>query len=356
MAEKVTWEKIVELARQVSEDIEALSFEKIKEHGIWFDKYVTSCSKESTYRAKARWLGIKKGEKEYRVEEKFYKKIIGVISEGRAKTPLTGDSATVLCYRISEMEKCSVEEICDTLITLGLFPKGTMPKQNILDELKDDVAKKENLAPVQIKEGISSDQDNHDLREKSGDEAELPEDNVENTKQIHLNISQYTDNDNIIEVTEEDLKTFVIGFIEAMSYKIEAFYPREHSSCSELISIFLDESCVDEFSIFHQDIKPWEFVRVSYFASGTVDEEIQQEIERIHKLEKHPKAFAIIACATDEIFKYVKENVICDRQKSIMILCREHPDEAHIRLRGDKKSDEKRFEFLKPDSKKYIYI
>ncbi len=344
MAEKVTWESLVKLAEGIRERTDKeLTDEEIIENKRKFDKYVEYRSGEPDMAGRVRWLDV---------DSSSYRRIVMGEKEKRRRT---SPDVTKIFYKISETEKCSAEEVCDTLTALGVFSEKTVVDLDLLDKLKgDNSGVTENLNSGNIKENVTISQEGLELSVESN---KCLEDSIEDTaKDVQPDIPQCTSIDNALDITEEDLKTFVIGFIESMSYKIEESYPREHSSCSELYSICLDESCIDELSFFHQDIKPWEFVRVTYFTSSTVDEEIQQEIERIHKLEKRPKAFVIIACATDEMFKYVKENIGCDRQKSIMILCWEHADEAHICLRRDKKSDERKFEFSKSDSKKYIYI
>lgn len=371
MAEKVTWESLVKLAETIRKRTDKkLTDGEIKENKIKFDKYVEYRSGEPDMAGRVRWLDV---------DPSFYRRLVMGKEEKRRRT---SPDVTKIFYKISKTEKCPAEEVCDTLTTLGVFSEKTVVDLNLLDKLKgDNSGVTENLNSGNIKENVSMSQEGLELPEKctndmepiknsgvdenrQGNNVELSverdkclEDSIEDTaKDVQPDIPQCTSTDNALEITEEDLKTFVIGFIESMSYKIEALYLREHSSCSELYSICLDESCIDELTIFHKDINPRELVLVTYFTSSTLDEEIQQEIERIHKLEKRPKAFVIIACTTDEMFKYVKENIGCDRQKSIMILCCEHPDEAYIRLRGDKKSDERKFEFSKSDSKKYIYI
>lgn len=283
-------------------------------------------------------------------------------------------------------------------IALVLFPEKTQLKWNIIDKLSGYNEKKEILNPKQVKEGVSNDHGAHDLPEKNADDMGLPEDiesgkysvaqngeattftdglleaedmssqkndvddgsglsvgndkcEMDSVKEDaeggQLNIPQHTDQD----TTKEDLERFVAEFIGAMSFKMEARFLKDPSSHSALFSI-----CVEELPIFHPDIETWEYVRVTYFTSDTTDEDVQQEIELIHKLEKRPDAFVIVACATDRMYRRVRENIVGDRKNSIMLLCYEHQDEAYICLKKHLKSDRKCFEFFKPDSQKYFYM
>ena len=189
----------------------------------------------------------------------FYQRVT-VLAKDYNPTSMHSNSIVILCYRISEIEKCSAEVVCETFITLGLFAKRIRFNQDLLDELKGDREIKDNLNSDNITEDVSIEQESHNTPGKSIEEIGLSEynakamglqgndandaellvendkcleDSLEDTeKDIRSDISQPISMNKDTEVTEENLKTFVIGFIEVMSYKIKAFYPREHSSGS----------------------------------------------------------------------------------------------------------------------------
>lgn len=391
------WKKLDEAAKEVSEKGRVVTAKEAGTHGKHLNEYIRLLSGQSSIRAIVNWLSVGG----YKISEASYSRITRS-AKNEAISPLNGDGVTLLCYVISKKQNCSPKYICDMLITLGLFTEGTLLKQYIIDKLRDDDEKKETLISEQMKECVSNDQDNHDSpgngvdymkslegstsdrnskiqnresftftdrllgaedtgsqKNDADDSAGLSvgydkckmdsiEDDAEN---VQPNKTQHTDQDNALEITKEGLEKFVIEFIGAMSIRMEARFLEEPSSHSALFTI-----CENELPIFHPDIEAWEYVRVTYFASDIADEDVQQEIELIHKLKKCSDAFVIVACATDGIFKRVRDNIACNGKNSIMLLCYEHPDEAYICLKKHSKSDKKCFEFFKPDSQKYFYM
>lgn len=329
------WKKLVVAAEEVRERKIELNKIKIKEYGQLLDKSIRLFSGGRNFRDRAKWLTINDN---YKMDESFYKRTVKEIKDYRNSTHSV--STEVLCYRISEIQKCSPEEVYDTLTTLELLPPKAEFRQEIINAIKDVVIGKEITDSERMKEGASNGQGNHDLQGNR----------VDGAKDVRLSISQYTNQDNALKTTKEDLKEFVTKFIGAMSCRINVCYPEIQGGHSELLFICV----VDNFN-FGKDIIKWEYVRVTYFASGSADEEIQQEMELLHKLVIHSKAFVIIACATDEIFRHVRENIAYDRKNSIMILCYEHPDEAYIYLNKNPQLDKECFEYLKPSYKKYFY-
>lgn len=343
MEEEKTWGELAEKAEKILVNSVRLDIKQIEEHGRYLDGYIEVCSGKSTLNDKVKYLSIKG----YNMDRTFYRRItVGVTNKAIIRNrPYSSSSVTIICYVIAEREKCSAKEVCSTLVTLGLFSKGTKINEDILNRLRDE--EREALSPEQIKESISNDQVSYELQESIADHVGESDNNSEDTQ---LNITQYTDKDDATNITEEQLKTFVTGFIESFPYKITERFHREHSRYSELCSV-----CWDELYIFHPHTKTWEYVLATYFASGIADEEIQQEMKRIHNLERRPQAFVIVACATEEILGYVQKHIAADRKKSIVLLCYKNQDQVYIYPAKSSKSDKKRLKFLMPDSPKYVY-
>lgn len=367
------WKELVEAAKKVSEEQTEPDLPKVQDYGRRLDKYVELCSGSTYPKEKLEWLTVNE---KYQMDPSFYRRRIEQIKALLGNRACESPSVTILCYRISERENCSPEDVCKTLIALGLFSKKTRVDKSIIGELRGDIGGKGNSNSEQIKEKTLNDQGAHDLAENSGDYEELPEDNAEDMgpqengvddvaelsagddkyemdsieEDARLNILQHTDQDNTLEITKKDLKRFVTGLIGAMSYKIKKRSKGERSSFYEVLTVD-----IHEVPVFHRGINTWKLVQVTYFASGTADEDIQQEIERLHGMEELPGAFVIIACATDGILRHVHENVACIRQYSIMLLCYEHQDRAYIYLKENPESDKKCFDYRKPDSPEYLY-